>query len=117
VGPVPHATVNDDVYEGYYIPKGLGICRDCELPLNHYFTRGYRSSKHMVSCPPDERRQMMVISTYERSMAHNPGKYPNPRRFIPERHISGVASGELQRHSPNDISFVFGFGRRIWYAI
>ncbi|KAG1801871.1 hypothetical protein EV424DRAFT_1436072 [Suillus variegatus] len=42
-------------------------------------------------------------------MARNPDKFPNPTRFIPEHHMSKVAVGPAS----DDISFVFGFGRRI----
>ncbi|KAG2053777.1 cytochrome P450 [Suillus hirtellus] len=77
---IAHATVNDDIYEGYYIPKG---------------------------------QSDITISSYARSMARNPDKYPNPTRFIPERHMSKVAVEEPSTHGPGDISFAFGFGRRI----
>ncbi|KAG1785833.1 cytochrome P450 [Suillus plorans] len=78
---IAHATVNDDVYEGYYIPKG----------------------------------QSHIIISYARFMARNPDKYPNPTRFIPERHMSKVVVEDPSTHGPasDDISFVFGFGRRI----
>ncbi|KAG2093328.1 cytochrome P450 [Suillus discolor] len=69
---VAHAAVNEDIYEGYYIPKG---------------------------------QSNIIISSYARFMSRNPDKYPNPSRFIPERHMSKV--------NPADISFVFGFGRRV----
>ncbi|KAG1815893.1 cytochrome P450 [Suillus variegatus] len=76
---VAHATVNDDIYEGYYIPKGATVVPNA------------------------------------RFMARNPDKYPNPTRFIPERYMSKVTVEEPSTHSPtsDDISFVFGFGRRI----
>jgi hypothetical protein len=35
--------------------------------------------------------------------------------FMPERHMSKVASEESQTNGPDDISFAFGFGRRVWY--
>ncbi|KAG2053794.1 cytochrome P450 [Suillus hirtellus] len=76
---IAHATVNDDVYEGYYIPKDI------------------------------------TISSYARSMARNPDKYLNPMRFIPERHMSKVVVEEPSTHgsASDDVSFAFGFGRRI----
>ncbi|KAG2092326.1 cytochrome P450 [Suillus discolor] len=48
-------------------------------------------------------------------MARNPDKFPKPTRFIPERHMSKVAVKEPSTHGPasDDISFFFGFGRRI----
>ncbi|KAG2086386.1 cytochrome P450 [Suillus discolor] len=74
---IGHATVNDDIYEGYYIPKGATVI------ANTWF------------------------------MTRNPDKYPNPTRFIPERHMSKVAVEEPSTHGPDDVSFAFGFGRRI----
>jgi cytochrome P450 len=47
-------------------------------------------------------------------MARNPEKYPNPTRFMPERHMSKVAVEEPS-NGRDDISFAFGFGRRVWY--
>ncbi|KAG2136036.1 cytochrome P450 [Suillus clintonianus] len=73
---IPHATVNDDVYEGYYIPKGATV----------------------------------MANTW--SMARNPEKYPNPTKFVPERHMSKVSVEAPSAHGP-DISFAFGFGRRV----
>ncbi|OJA12062.1 hypothetical protein AZE42_09707 [Rhizopogon vesiculosus] len=49
------------------------------------------------------------------SMARNPEKYPDPTRFMPERYMSKVASEESVAHGRDDISFAFGFGRRVWY--
>ncbi|KAJ8581852.1 cytochrome P450 [Rhizopogon salebrosus TDB-379] len=74
---IPHATINDDIYEGYYIPKGATI----------------------------------IPNTL--SMAHNPDKYPNPTKFIPERRMFKVAAGESPSYGNDIMSFVFGFGRRI----
>ncbi|KAJ8588732.1 cytochrome P450 [Rhizopogon salebrosus TDB-379] len=74
---IPHGTVDDDVYEGYYIPKGATV----------------------------------IANIW--SMARNPEKYPDPTRFIPERHMSKMTSEESPARGPDDISFVFGFGRRV----
>ncbi|KAG2074086.1 cytochrome P450 [Suillus decipiens] len=75
---IPHATVNDDVYEGCYIPKGATV----------------------------------MANTW--SMARNPEKYPNPTRFMPERHMSKVTAEEPStRRGLDDTSFAFGFGRRV----
>ncbi|KAG2089995.1 cytochrome P450 [Suillus discolor] len=74
---IAHATVTDDVYKGYYIPKDT------------------------------------TMSSYARSMAHNPDKYPNPTRFIPECYMSKVALEELSTHGPDDISFAFRFGSSV----
>ncbi|KAG1751275.1 cytochrome P450 [Suillus paluster] len=74
---IPHATVNEDVYEGYYIPKGATVM------ANAWF------------------------------MSRNPEKYPDPTRFVPERHMPKVAVEGSSTHGRDDISFAFGFGRRV----
>ncbi|KIK92206.1 hypothetical protein PAXRUDRAFT_13359 [Paxillus rubicundulus Ve08.2h10] len=72
---VPHATTEDDIYEGYYIPKGATIMANVW------------------------------------AMAHNEDKYPDPTAFLPERFLQSDGSlGE------DDLSWIFGFGRRIWWA-
>jgi cytochrome P450 len=60
-------------------------------------------------------QKFTITSIYDRSMARNPEKYPDPTRFIPERHMSKMTSEESPARGPDDISFVFGFGRRVWY--
>lgn len=55
-------------------------------------------------------------ASFERCMARNPDKYTNPTRFMPERYMSKVASEGSGNHDPDDISFAFGFGRRVWYV-
>ena len=37
---VPHATVNDDVYEGYYIPKGRSAQIQIEISAQNDFDKG-----------------------------------------------------------------------------
>ncbi|KAG2158441.1 cytochrome P450 [Suillus bovinus] len=73
---IAHAAINEDVYEGYYIPKGATILANAW------------------------------------SMARNPEKYPDPTKFIPERHMSKVVE-EPSKHGPDNASFAFGFGRRV----
>ncbi|KAG2062633.1 cytochrome P450, partial [Suillus decipiens] len=77
---IPHATVDDDVYEGHFIPKGATV----------------------------------MANTW--AMARNPEKYPNPKMFIPERHMSKVtteAEEPSAHHGRDEISYAFGFGRRV----
>ncbi|KAF9469732.1 cytochrome P450 [Collybia nuda] len=69
---VAHAALNDDVYNGYYIPKGS-----------------------------------TVISNIW-AMTHDESIYTEPDAFKPERFING--DGKL---NDDDLTFVFGFGRRI----
>jgi len=68
----PHATAEDDVYRGYYIPQGSIIMAN-----------------------------IWAISRNER-------KYPNPDMFMPERFL--LEDGTL---NDDNISWAFGFGRRI----
>ncbi|KAG2365407.1 cytochrome P450 [Suillus spraguei] len=77
---IPHAAINDDVYEDHFIPKWATVTAD----------------------------------TW--SMARNAEKYPNPTRFIPERHMPKVttkAEEPSAHHGRDDVSFAFGFGRRV----
>ncbi|KAJ7577113.1 cytochrome P450 [Mycena floridula] len=69
---LPHANSNEDVYQGYYIPK------DCIILPNVW------------------------------AMSRDETKYPNPEEFIPERFLN--PNGTL---TDDDVSFTFGFGRRI----
>lgn len=87
---VPHRLMEDDNYNGYYLPKG-SICFPnlwCVTMIITYTCFGF-------------------ISRY-RGMLHDPETYSNPREFIPERFL-GV-SGNKPELNPRVIAF--GFGRR-----
>lgn len=71
---VPHCTSEDDVYKGYFIPKGTTVIPNVWTMIN------------------DE------------------AKYPNPRKFMPERHLT--PEGKFNGGDINSI-IGFGFGRRI----
>ena len=44
-------------------------------------------------------------------MLNDPGKYPEPQKFVPERYLD--EDGKLKMDDPNDPSEItFGFGRR-----
>ena len=44
---IPHATIASDVYEGYYIPKGMYIVRMFVSKLSHH-SRVHRRFQHLV---------------------------------------------------------------------
>ena len=71
---VPHSTTQDDVYNGYFIPKGTSVIPNIW------------------------------------SMVNDEVKYPNPRKFMPERYLS--PEGKFTGGDINSI-IAFGFGRRI----
>ncbi|KAF9480947.1 cytochrome P450 [Pholiota conissans] len=67
-----HASVAEDVYKGYYIPKGI--------------------------VHTDLRAQ---------AMTRDPDRYDNPEDFNPDRYMTA------DKLSKDDITYTFGFGRRI----
>lgn len=87
---IPHRTDQDDIINGYLIPKNTII-----VP-NTWYYHSYIPMSHI--CCAD-----VVIS---RSFNNDPTIYPNPRDFEPERFLS--KPGALE---PGDVSF--GFGRRV----
>lgn len=44
-------------------------------------------------------------------MSHDPTKYPRPDDFLPERFLA--ANSTLKDSDETDLSFIFGFGRRV----
>ncbi|KAG2132012.1 cytochrome P450 [Suillus bovinus] len=62
---IMHATVESDIYQGYYIPKGV------------------RASSHPG----------VHVHSQHRAMCHNEDKYPNPSEFNPDRFLN--ADGTL----------------------
>ncbi|KAF9237858.1 cytochrome P450 [Melanogaster broomeanus] len=75
---IPHAVVNDDIYEGYHIPKG--------------------PSPFVVSTDPINLTVAgATVIPNLWSMAHNESKYPKPFEFIPERFLNPDAFGYGRR--------------------
>lgn len=50
-------------------------------------------------------------SVYTRAISQDPIKFPEPEKFKPERFL------QEQNASVDELSFAFGFGRRVWYAV
>lgn len=90
VGPlgVPHRLIEDDVYEGYLIPKGTLVIANIWYA---YFSMSY--------CFTD-------VMPLTRKFLHDPEiNGPNPYTFDPSRFLS-------EKPVPDPKDCVFGFGRR-----
>lgn len=86
---MPHSLVEDDVYEGYLIPKGSIV-----IPNIWYVLHQPRASRY--EC----------YLTIVRQFLHDPEAYgPNPYVFDPSRFL-----GETPAPDPRNCCF--GFGRR-----
>jgi hypothetical protein len=105
---IPHAVTEDDIYDGYFIPKGESWDWDEStryLPM-HPFSRHSSVDKYMVGYIPP---QSWVVLTLFRAILHDPATYPEPDKFKPERFLN--ADGSL-RDDPT-LTSGFGFGKRI----
>ena len=83
----PHAVIQDDVYEGYFIPKGSMV-----LVNAWSVSLLFISTSSTNSCV--------------RQLLHDPKVYSDPHAFNPERFL-----GSNPERDPKTIAF--GFGRRI----
>jgi hypothetical protein len=85
---VPHATTEDDVYEGYFIPKGWYSQRtDLSFPSSNPYFRCNRGNEHMVRYLP-YLSFTLVSNLFCRAALHDPATYPDPDSFKPERFIN-----------------------------
>ncbi|KAF4619935.1 hypothetical protein D9613_004662 [Agrocybe pediades] len=88
----PHATLEDDFYKGYFIPKGWFIGVLFQAPIDE-------TTSHLEGT---------TVFPNIWAMNHDEAKYPDPYAFKPDRFFD--ASGKL-----NDDSRIlaYGFGRRV----
>ncbi|KAG2126528.1 cytochrome P450 [Suillus clintonianus] len=85
---IPHATSSDDIYNGYFIPKGATvICNIWSDRLSSAFN---------------------VLILYRRGISRDEKRYPYASRFMPERFLD--VNGDLTDDDP--AGYVFGLGRR-----
>lgn len=106
---VSHATTSDDIYKGYYIPKGkcaiqimsarLCLNKQCLMSPGTAVT----SNIWYVGVPPGIDNRLYL----HRAITRDSNKYPDPDTFNPNRFFDD--NGEL---NDDDVGYVFGFGRR-----
>ncbi|KAK7029429.1 hypothetical protein VNI00_014683 [Paramarasmius palmivorus] len=84
-----HRVMDDDVYEGYHIPKGATVV------ANIWFVTHIPC--HSV---------LPIDLASPRAITHDPEVYPNPDEFKPDRHL-----GDNTQLDP--FKLVFGFGKRV----
>jgi hypothetical protein len=86
---IQHLTIEDTVYDGYFIPKGSVLLANIKYEK-------LSSSGRFLSHPFSPRSMLRDESVWE-----------NPAEFKPERFLQGLKDGQID---PNKL--VFGFGRR-----
>jgi cytochrome P450 len=91
---IPHCTSEDDIYDGYFIPKGSIVFSNIWYVL---FASG-----------PASKLQISLV--FNRAVLQDPKTFPNPGHFDPERFLT--SSGTLNPDVKNPGDIVFGFGRR-----
>ena len=89
---IPHAPLEDDLYQGYIIPKGSTIIPNIWQVLD--YTQSFTDQ---------------TLTLY-RLFTRDPDNYTDPLEFKPERFLRSELSEGKPEPDPHDI--VFGFGRR-----
>jgi cytochrome P450 len=89
---IPHRVIEDDIHNGYYIPKGSLIIPNIWLVLSSLFGMLTRFNG----------------LNWGRFMLNDPRTYANPSEFNPERFLA--KDGKEPETDPRTICF--GFGRR-----
>lgn len=105
---LPHAVTCSDIYEGYYIPKGMFYMSMLSVRINECSIRGNHPRKRMVRSSRTWESRKTVIHYSRRAMSRDEARYPDAEKFVPERFLD--AEGRLTDDDPGE--FIFGFGRR-----
>ena len=96
---VPHASTKDDIYDGWFIPKGTTVISAIWYRENFpYCLRSFTDSPR-------------------RSIHHDPLVYPEPESFKPERFLSETGTLIGTEESKERGHHMFGFGRRCVFVL
>ncbi|QRV85544.1 cytochrome P450 family protein [Ceratobasidium sp. AG-Ba] len=87
---MPHASIQDDIYEGFFIPKGTIVIPNVWCGVVHAHN-GENSHTNEI-----------CLYNTSRTMSHDERFYKNPEEFNPDRFLDPNVS----------LPPVFGFGRR-----
>ncbi len=91
---VPHATVADDEFRGYFIPAETML-----IPNTWYV------APRTLTLDSGQRAEHLAV----RACMHDPEVYEDPHVFRPERFIR---DGKLDLSGRDPAPFIFGYGRR-----
>jgi hypothetical protein len=93
---VAHTSTEDDVYKGFFIPKGSMVFANTWFAFS-IFGISYTHANNR-----------------RRAILHNPEDYPEPYEFNPERYLKQGANGEYQidKSVRDPRTAAFGYGRR-----
>jgi len=94
---IPHLASEDDVFEGYHIPKGVIVISN--VWWVHFLLRGVLA---LLGLTKD-------VASY-RAILHDEENYPEPFKFNPDRFLS--QDGQLNPAIKDPALAAFGFGRR-----
>jgi len=98
---VPHLANEDDVFEGYHIPKGAIVIGN--VWWVHCVLRRLLFIKELYVC------------MLHRAILHDEGNYPEPFKFNPDRFLT--EDGQLNPAVQDPALAAFGFGRRFAHRL